>query len=146
MGETLLLALLIYAVLVLLVIWAAARSQMGRPVILPPADPIEVARRIRAANPQLMEVLDAPARRQDAVGPAGPGRRVGRVLSVVAVDVGHGGLSECRTDWVMRHLVDIVTAAVRRGDLTVTTAAQQLRAHMVPQHVALRVLGGMQCK
>lgn len=143
--STLLIALFVYVALVLLVMWAALRARPSLPWN-PDHHPADVAHRIRSANPQILEALDAPAKRKDAVAAADPHRRVGRAVPAVAVAVGDGLLSECRTDWVTRHLVDIVASAVRRGDLTTSTAAQKLREHMVPQHVALRVLGGMQCK
>lgn len=47
-----------------------------------------------------------------------------------------------RTDWTMRTFCDVVQGRIRTGHLTTTRAAHLLREHMVPLHVARRVIFG----
>lgn len=47
---------------------------------------------------------------------------------------------EMRSDWVMREFCNVVQSRVRRGEMTARAAAEHLRAHLVPLHVALRIV------
>lgn len=46
-----------------------------------------------------------------------------------------------RTDWRMRQTVDAIAALVRRGELDTRGGARAMLEHLVPLHVARRVLG-----
>lgn len=45
-----------------------------------------------------------------------------------------------RQDWNMRQTVDIIAGRLDRREIDAATAARVLREHMVPLHVAQRVI------
>lgn len=52
------------------------------------------------------------------------------------------GMTEMRSDWTTREFCNVVQARLQRGEMTARAAAEQLRAHLVPLHVALRIVAG----
>lgn len=49
---------------------------------------------------------------------------------------------EMRSDWMTRAFCADVQARVQSGELTARAAADRLRSHLVPLHVALRIVAG----
>lgn len=47
----------------------------------------------------------------------------------------------CRTNWALRHVIDVIVGRYQRGELSRLSAATTMRQHLVPTSVALRLLG-----
>lgn len=49
-----------------------------------------------------------------------------------------------RTQHLLRDFVDLVAAAIERGDMTIERAAELMLEHRVPSHVAARIIARAQ--